>query len=353
LREIGLKKVWHQPKQDAGHRFTYQELVEAGARGKFYGHTFDVGHFVTICITCLMISLISLQTEIYNSTGYIKFVTQNDGSMDLLVKLSELKQKSLTYMFNNDKIRKIIAIQTKKSIIESTVEKLKERLRRWRQFQTTTLTLEPKTKTVRTQDGSSPSDKDKDETASDRSARGRQQSWPSQEGQPQSPGDDGQDSILADLSPAQRRSSSKLTGRSGEPSGDAPGGKRKKVHFSADVKQQEEVKQKKDARKKKVSPEEAEMIYEKLAKEIVASKKDKLSRTARCYLCLNSCCINNLMIKNEKKELQDLVESHARGDMAVPCELEKIMKTEVKQLIKKTYDKTSGAEDLHLLLQKS
>jgi hypothetical protein len=57
-----------------------------------------------------MITFISLQTEIFTSAGYKKFVTQKNGSMDLLVQLSNLKAKSISYVFNNYKIRKIISI---------------------------------------------------------------------------------------------------------------------------------------------------------------------------------------------------------------------------------------------------
>jgi len=61
-------------------------------------------------MNCFMIAIISLQSEIFSSEGYLKFVTQTDGSMDLLVKLADIKAKSISYVFNNLKIRKIISI---------------------------------------------------------------------------------------------------------------------------------------------------------------------------------------------------------------------------------------------------
>jgi len=79
-----------------------------------------------------MISIISLQSEIFKSPGYLKYVTQLDGSMDLLVNLAEAKRRSFTYVFNNDKIRQILSIQRRKEQIKETVEKLKEKLIRWR-----------------------------------------------------------------------------------------------------------------------------------------------------------------------------------------------------------------------------
>jgi len=59
--------------------------------------------------------------------------------MDLLCNLAPNKAKSITYCFNNNKIRKIISIQRKKEAILATVEKLKEKLTRWRAFTRTTL----------------------------------------------------------------------------------------------------------------------------------------------------------------------------------------------------------------------
>jgi hypothetical protein len=54
--------------------------------------------------------------------------------MDLLVKLSARKAQSITYVFNNQKIRKIISIQRKKETILAAVDKLKEKLKNWRTF---------------------------------------------------------------------------------------------------------------------------------------------------------------------------------------------------------------------------
>jgi len=86
-----------------------------------------------------MISFLSLQTEIFNSWGYQKFVTQKDGSMDLLCNIAEKKGKSIAYVFNNEKIRKIISIQRKKETINATVAKLRDILKRWRTFTKDTL----------------------------------------------------------------------------------------------------------------------------------------------------------------------------------------------------------------------
>jgi len=59
--------------------------------------------------------------------------------MDLLIQLSKLKAKSITFVYNNYKIRKILSIQRKRESILKTVEKLKDKIARWRQFTRTTL----------------------------------------------------------------------------------------------------------------------------------------------------------------------------------------------------------------------
>jgi hypothetical protein len=50
-----------------------------------------------------MICILSLQTEIFSSFGYKKFVTKKDG-MELYVELAEIKAKSVAYCINNAKL---------------------------------------------------------------------------------------------------------------------------------------------------------------------------------------------------------------------------------------------------------
>lgn len=57
----------------------------------------------------------------------------------MLVQLADLKKKSITYVFNNNKIRKILSIQRKKEAIDSTVQRLRDKIIRWRHFTKTTL----------------------------------------------------------------------------------------------------------------------------------------------------------------------------------------------------------------------
>lgn len=77
----------------------------------FSGLQFDSKNFYMQIAICFMICLISLQTEIFASEGYKKYVTQTDGSLDLIIQLASIKQKSLTYVYNNFKIQKILRNQ--------------------------------------------------------------------------------------------------------------------------------------------------------------------------------------------------------------------------------------------------
>lgn len=95
--------------------------------------------FLFEVMNCFIVSIIMLQSEIFSSAGYLKYVTQANGSMDLLIQLSDLKAKSITYVYNNYKIRKILNLQRKREATVKTVEKLKEKIKRWRQFTRTTM----------------------------------------------------------------------------------------------------------------------------------------------------------------------------------------------------------------------
>lgn len=53
--------------------------------------------------------------------------------------MADLKKKSITFVFNNRKIRKILSIQRRKEAIEQTVQRLRDKIIRWRKFTRTTL----------------------------------------------------------------------------------------------------------------------------------------------------------------------------------------------------------------------
>jgi len=59
------------------------------------------------------------------------------------------------------------------------------------------------------------------------------------------------------------------------------------------------------------------------------------------------------MFKNNKEELQTIVQHHAEGQVDVPTELEKIMTIESEDLIRARYDHSEGKRELAELLIKS
>lgn len=58
------------------------------------------------------------------------------------------------------------------------------------------------------------------------------------------------------------------------------------------------------------------------------------------------------MFKNKKKDLQELVKTHARSETEVPTELEKIMLVEAEEIIKNRYDDLEGARVMSALINK-
>ena len=85
---------------------SYQQYLEDNS-GDISINYFNLGIQL---MNCAIICTIILQNDIFESAGYIKFVTQHNGSMDLLIELANLKQKSTAYIFNNMKVNKIVSI---------------------------------------------------------------------------------------------------------------------------------------------------------------------------------------------------------------------------------------------------
>ena len=59
------------------------------------------------------------------------------------------------------------------------------------------------------------------------------------------------------------------------------------------------------------------------------------------------------MLKNDEKQLREIVKAQATGQVETPCELERIMKVEAKHTVRKFFDKREGDEQLFLILKKS
>jgi len=129
---FGLRKVYINPGDGAHLAWNYQYFEEG--KSKYQGYVFDAQNFAMQVLNCYMICIISFQSQIFNSTGYKKFITQKDGSMDLLVQLSLLKAKSMAYIYNNKKIQKIVVTQGRREQILANVKELKEKMTRWRKW---------------------------------------------------------------------------------------------------------------------------------------------------------------------------------------------------------------------------
>lgn len=135
-RQLGFRKIWTATKQSD---FTYAKLSQAKSPADFHGLKCDYTNFFMQMLTCFILATISMQSEIFESTGYKKFFEQTDGSMDLLIKLSVLKQQSMAYVFNNSKIIYILKVQHRREMIIKNLEAIKKKLVRWRLFSKTTL----------------------------------------------------------------------------------------------------------------------------------------------------------------------------------------------------------------------
>ena len=111
--DLGFRKIWtikdHNGNVDP--QLTFDKYVKRLGTIDAVHMQIDWQNFVLQLLNCFIIAVILLQSEVFNSTGYLKFVTQSGGSMDLLMNLADTKAKAITYCQNNFKIKKIISIQ--------------------------------------------------------------------------------------------------------------------------------------------------------------------------------------------------------------------------------------------------
>jgi hypothetical protein len=125
------------------------------------------------------------------------------------------------------------------------------------------------------------------------------------------------------------------------------------VGFHVD-KELEDVKEFMNLRKNKViSSDDSKQLQLNLADEFVKAKMKKMKWYVRFYNWLNKTFTEQILFKNNKKELEDLKLKHAQGEVYIPTELEKIMKIEAVEVIKQYYDNIEGGEELTLLLNKT
>lgn len=337
LEIVGFRKVWSM----SGNALSYALLVNAAgddggvAAGTtvYNGLELDMQNFCLQILNCIMICSISLQAEIFNSSGYLKYVTQANGSIDLLVSLSELKAKSIAYTFNNLKIRKIISIQRKKETILATVDKLKEKIKRWREFTRTTLEVRRGRSYHAPDLAGTTSEAGSPLKASRKSVRfGAEGSGsPERRGEREERGD-------GEERDEQREEEGETSTRL------------KHMQFvNMQTGSQADFEVKKKAKKKRISKADAQKVYQKLAEEFVKVKKAKLNFLSRVYLFLQTNFVEQIMFQNDEEALRKIVDRHREGEVSIPTELEQIMLEEAEWLIEEQYDHRQGMIDLAYL----
>jgi hypothetical protein len=84
-----------------------------------------------------------------------------------------------------------------------------------------------------------------------------------------------------------------------------------------------------------------------LSKEFVKEKLTKLNRLSRWYLYLNKAYVEPIMFKNERDALEELFESHSKGQVGTPTELETILEEDAQFYIRKLFDHKEGAKKLY------
>lgn len=105
------------------------------------------------------------------------------------------------------------------------------------------------------------------------------------------------------------------------------------------------------AKTEKVSVDESRMIQNKLMLEFVKEKKKKLNCCAKIYLGLQNCCVEKIMFKNKRAEIEKLLDEQLKGGIEVPTELEVIMMDEAKDMIEEKFDNLEGSKELFIILK--
>lgn len=257
---IGLRKIFHDPHPSTEAAFNYDNLIKVGL--PYDEIRFEWHDFTIEILNCFMICMISLQSQIFDSAGYQKFCTQKDGSMDLLVNLSYLKAKSMAYTYNNYKIRKIMAVQKRKEIILNTVEKVRDKLKRWRQFTRTTLDVEAENR--------------KKVEEAQRLLEEETKTLQSQR--------------RGTLAPPGKKVTMDLKEETHDAVGDEESDHDHAVveDLVAEIKREE-----------KISVDDSRIIQKKLATEFVKEKKKKLNCCTQVYFMLNNNFVEKILFKNK------------------------------------------------------
>jgi hypothetical protein len=72
----------------------------------------------------------------------------------------------------------------------------------------------------------------------------------------------------------------------------------------------------------------------------------KVNCMTRLYLWLNKNFTEQILFKNRENQLNALFDSHCKGEIFIPTELEAIMEDEVLQMIQHKFDNKEGLKEL-------
>jgi len=100
---------------------------------------------------------------------------------------------------------------------------------------------------------------------------------------------------------------------------------KKRVGFEEEDEEQDFIEFAHLHRRLRVSQEEADEIFDRMAKEVVKTKLTKLNSLSRHYLKIQNKYVQKIMFKNRPEALAKIVQEHAAGEVFVPSELEQIM----------------------------
>lgn len=127
MDHFGLRKIY-PPHPDS---FDYSAFIS----GHYDAPKLNFSNFLLQVLNCVIVCVISTQSELFKSKGFKAFITLPNFGLDLLMKLSELKKWAITYDYNNQKLTKILLIQKTEQQIFGTVERLKLNAELWRKSQ--------------------------------------------------------------------------------------------------------------------------------------------------------------------------------------------------------------------------
>lgn len=91
--------------------------------------------------------------------------------------------------------------------------------------------------------------------------------------------------------------------------------------------------------KKRLPKELADPFFEKLTDEFVEDKIGKLGCCAHLYLCCQKNYVDQLLILQDREDVQkNLEHTMDNNGYEFDCELERVMKVEADELIRKNYE---------------